>query len=218
MKIIKFNPVIIFMCSLMAACSSDVEDKFDQLCKEEAGYKINKTVTAEGFFDSTMECTSCWDFLMPSEYKYIEFCNKEPHPHFGLPEAGCYKIYKGFYPDKNCDNEITKEREPVWKEQYPDFPDSQCLAIIKIEKPSSLVRVRWTTEYVVNAIEDKTKIRKYTYEISLQNDDEIVAKQFDFDFVQRNWIAGGSSSYACNRKGIEILGYSKFLSRVILTK
>lgn len=49
-------------------------DEFRKICEEQAGVKVYRKASAEGYFDNGLSCLhqGCWDTLLKSGYRFIE--------------------------------------------------------------------------------------------------------------------------------------------------
>jgi len=85
----------------------DKEDLFE-ICRSRGMPAIYRTVTADGYFDGTVEnCRGCWRYLENTDYRFIEFPIIRPPSYGPITEAGIYRASRIQAGSPECDVELT---------------------------------------------------------------------------------------------------------------
>lgn len=109
-------------------------EELKRLCAKDAGLTINKTVEAEGYYDATRK-GGVLHLLIPSEYRFTEYCNFEPTKTSLSDEPGCFRLTKVSRETGQCNEIVDKVLKKSGKDTTIKFREHNCIAVEKLEKP-----------------------------------------------------------------------------------
>ncbi len=134
--------VYLVPCILLAlvSCSSEREGlrELKRLCEKDAGMRIFRTVEAAGYYDAYAD-SGITGKLVTGKYKFYEFCDDSPSPSksTAIPEPGCWRVERVERSSGLCYERVDQMLSKVVVDPYPEFLNKYCVAVEKIEKPSS---------------------------------------------------------------------------------
>jgi len=149
---------------------SEVKNKFDALCRDVAGLRVNKIVeSVEGYFDgsSDMMCGTCDLAFRKARYKFVEFEIKQHNlPHYTYRSnfvngPGMYMASRRPALDQRCTifyEGLGSTSEGALRFAHKDW--GGCISAERISKLSSKYRYDETRYFVIN---NRIKIYKYTW-------------------------------------------------------
>jgi len=142
---------IYFFCiiiAILSSCSTDV-DELRKACNEEAGWIVEESIKADGYYDMTTTCHHCWHDLISSPFKFVEFCDDDEHRKFKnkvLPDQGCFRLSKVLRATESCHQKIDDDLMKKAVEPYITFREEQCINVIELDNISSKYAYSTTTE------------------------------------------------------------------------
>jgi len=141
----------LFVITFFSACSPGVSGlgELRKACKEDAGWKIEKSVEAVGYYDMTTQCHYCWHDLISSPFQFVEFCDDDVNRKFKssvLPDLGCYRLSKTKRPSENCHKEIDSDLMKKAVEPYISFREKECISVVKLNHVTSKYAYSTSTE------------------------------------------------------------------------
>ncbi len=127
---------------LFTACGSSIPglDKLKKMCKKDAGLTVYQTVETDGYYDATTKCHHCWERLVNTPLKFIEFCDFESDRHplmYILKKHGCYRLTKVKRNTEHCHTGIDEDIAKIVIEPYVSFRKNQCITVEHIDKPKA---------------------------------------------------------------------------------
>ncbi len=129
---------------LVLACSACNSEKagmkeLKRLCDKDAGLKIYRTVEAAGYYDAYTDCHHCWNELIRSNYRFVEFCaveDRDPLSYI-LADKGCYRITKVKRDHNTCHLRVDQRLSEFRIHPFPEFLKEYCITIEKMKKPEA---------------------------------------------------------------------------------
>ena len=219
MKVCNWKYAIFALCIFSSGCGSEAEKKFDALCREQAGIWIYKTVQAEGFFNKKINCSERINFLMSTNFKFIEYCNDSNLGSNPMREAGCWRLSKSSVEDPKCNQELTNYGIRGWRVINPNLPSNFCLSSEQIVAASAEYEYYMSEEKIYASKDRDPQIYRNDWIIKRINSSAVLAKQTDFHLFRWNPVSGGYSSKSCenstsNNSEIKL----DILTKVIISK
>lgn len=198
----------------LASCSSEIEKKFEHLCETEAVSTIHRKVSTDGFYDSSISsCINCWYPIVEFGYSYLEFCQvKERHADYRV-EAGCWRFFRSYSDESICKKDIEK----YTKQRIAELGESYCIALEKIEAPTSRYESKFKEVVLYESSDGDEKISEESWEVRDKENNTVMAFQKNFEISRRNHLEGGFDSEPCNRIGTEENKYN-FFTYALLTR
>jgi hypothetical protein len=186
------NLILIMLALIISACSSEEAGlaELRKLCEKDAGLTIYKTVEADGYYDDT----GGFDLVL-SPYKFYEFCDDSPSPSkFNvIPEPGCYRVEKVKRVAGVCHQGYDDALAKVVVDPYPEFLKKYCIAVEKIEKPTT----KYSYHDDFKKWYSKNKSSKFTRsDVCLKNNDtdEVLGRYVSYSY---NLRPGHSTAKSC---------------------
>ncbi|GEM_PF-6590219 len=179
---LRINSVLL-VCSL-SACSifyTPGMSQLRELCEKDGGMPVYQEVKAKGYFNKWIDSCGCGNFIVGSNFDFMEFEISKARVSDELPENGLWRISKISRESGMCNSEYEK-----WLDRkrgssgYDEFSDKHCIKAEKITSPISryFYRVerenRKVSEYYGSTI---TRIEAF---VTDSENEEVVVRKVDY--------------------------------------
>lgn len=218
MKSVKWSAMAV-LAIIMLGCSSSAKEtisELEKLCQKDAGLSVYKKVEASGYYDAITNCSSCWNKLIDSDYKFIEFCKLEQTVVSMFDGVGCWRVSRSVKGSDACDKKINESiANNKWSSQE-DFRKSSCISISKIEEVEATYKVNFEKTEMYRSNDDKNYITRLLWSFHNKDSGEKIAEQNEYVASIYNNIAGVSSGTYCDRFENGFRSKKGFIEKVII--
>lgn len=191
----KIYGIIVFLCLFLGACESDKDRglrELSALCEKDAGLKIYKTVTADGYADTFRK--GIVDNLVKSDYRYIEFCELEPISTSLFQKPGCWRLEKV---DRNLGECSERADEILFKRSgkvYRNLFDSLCIKSQEI--PTYSARYSYNSDF--NILSDQNEYFQFGRTNLYTKDEvnnELLGEFVSYFYTEKKGVSSSISCY-----------------------
>ena len=214
----KFNLLTaVILAGLLSACSQTVDEtlaELERLCRKDAGVTVYKTVVADGYYDSVVDCNGCWGLLIESDYEYMEACTNNPKAYDPINEHGCWRFSKIDKLLGRCHKGIEAQINDYSLNRYVQFRRDQCIESVKLEEIKARYEVASESSIVYVSFDKKHNIQRYSEKVIDRSLNNNLADSVYYVANVYSPMAGGYVGVGCGKFGIE--GADKFYRKVII--
>jgi len=194
MKVYSWKYAIFALCIFSSGCGSEAENKFDELCKKEAGSWIYKQVLADGFFDASERCDDCWYPIVEDGYSYIDVCIEKPKIGAIKLDAGCWRFFRANINDSSCRRDIARYTERKIKEKGENY----CIAAEVIGAPKDEIMSLFKERTIFTSEDGSETLSEEYWEIRDNKRNELLAQQKNYELHVKNRLEGGLGNRPCD--------------------
>lgn len=124
-------PVIILSLISCSARDKGLRE-LARLCEKDAGFTLYSTAAVDGYYNSSGTVN-----IVSSPYAFFEYCKDTAYPSHAISETGCFRLTKVDRASGNCHEGLDARLSSFKADPYPDFLSKNCIAVDKIEKPTT---------------------------------------------------------------------------------